>query len=255
MMALYRACVDYYGEIHQITGSIALRVAAVYHNSLRFAKAKQWYLTALEILQKSKPHNSEYYYRVMQAAHKMARAERHEGNYTSAMAYLETAERASAQYRDTKAGRIAFSKGEIWFVALERAKTLSAMEKQKESLALCMEIEAGYQKEFPDRYHLLAELRIFRAEVELKQGHLTGALHLAEECEKTVRYRRGETAKETLGCHEVLADAYSAMGRYQEALVLYRRMLDTLARYYPLQKDWYQKIEAKARGVRRGRAE
>ena len=255
MMALYRECIAYYGEIHQVTGAIALRVAAVYHNSLRFPQAKQWYQTALEILQKSKPHNSEYHYRVMQAAFKMARAERHEGNPDSAMAYLETAQQASAQYRNTKAGRIAFSKGELWFIALEKAKILSDMGKPEESLTLCGEIEAGYLSEFPNRYHLLAELHIFKAELELRLGHGAQALRLAEECVETVCDRRGETAKDTLGCYEILADAYAAMGRHQDASVVYRRILDTLKRYYPLQKNWVQKIEGKENAVRCGRAD
>ena len=156
MMALYRECVDYYGEIHQITGSIALRVAAVYHNSLRFSQAKQWYQTGLETLQKSKPYNSEYYYRVMQAAFKMARAERHEGNLSLAMEYFDTAEQAIMRYRTEKENSRIFSRGEEWFVSLEKAKILSAMERQEEAFKRCEDNEISYRKEFPDRYHLLA---------------------------------------------------------------------------------------------------
>ena len=108
MMKLYHACAEYYGENHQMTASIALRVGAVYHNSLGFDQAKQWYQNALEILQKSEPYNVEYHYQVMSASFKLARAERHAGNCALAMEYLAAAERAIAQYREKKGGETSF---------------------------------------------------------------------------------------------------------------------------------------------------
>ncbi|MDO5415796.1 MAG: hypothetical protein Q4F29_01230 [Lachnospiraceae bacterium] len=66
---------------------------------------------------------------------------------------------------------------------------------------------------------------------------------------------RGETAKEVLGCREILADAYGAAGRFREAERLYREILEKLERYYPLQRDWYRKVCEKERQNHSGMAE
>lgn len=255
MMKLYQACVAYYGEIHQMTASVALRVGAVYHNSLRFDQAKQWYQKAFEILQNSEPYNVEYHHRVMSASFKLARAERHEGNCNLAMEYLSAAERAMAQYREKKGGGASFVKEELWFLVLEKAKIFYSLGNLEEALTLCETIEGDYRREFPDRYHLLVELHVFQAELELKQGAVSKALCLAEDCTKVCREMRGDNAKETLSCQEILADACLAAGEIDKAMELYRDVLDKLSRHYPLQKAWYTNILRKESAVLRGAGE
>ena len=58
----------------------------------------------------------------------------------------------------------------------------------------------------------------------------------------SARRMRGETAKETLGCQEVLADTWVACGESENARQLYREILSKLAHNYPSQMIWYQTI-------------
>ena len=42
---------EYYGENHQLTGQMALRLGAVYHNRQEYEKSRTWYLWGLQILE------------------------------------------------------------------------------------------------------------------------------------------------------------------------------------------------------------
>ena len=88
----------------------------------------------------------------------------------------------------------------------------------------------------------MTELDLLRAEALLQLGDAAGARQLAGVCVDSARRMRGETAKETLGCQEVLADAWAASGESENARQLYREILSKLARNYPGQTSWYQTI-------------
>ena len=88
----------------------------------------------------------------------------------------------------------------------------------------------------------LTELDLLRAEALLRLGHIAEARRLAAACVDTARRMRGETAKETLGCQEVLADTWAASGESETARQLYQEILCKLARNYPSQTAWYQTI-------------
>ena len=90
--------------------------------------------------------------------------------------------------------------------------------------------------------YFLTELDLLRAEALLQLGHIAEARRLATACVDTARRMRGETAKETLGCQEVLADMWAACGELENARQLYREILSKLARNYPGQTTWYQTI-------------
>lgn len=242
---LYRSCVDYYGEIHQITGYVAIRVGAMYHNSLQFAEAKVWYQKAYDILSQSKPYNGLFEYQRMQAAHTLCRNDRHEGKYDSAMRYLEECLRAHACYMEQNPKAPAHHRQERYFLLLEKAKILVACSKWEEAEALCRELEEEYRNENTEWVHFFEELYLLWAELALKLGKEVEAVQMAKESVSIAQTMRGEYAKETLGCKEVLADAYALANKRSESIECYREILEKLQQYYPLQKEWYQKVYRK----------
>ena len=251
VMRLYRECMSYYGCSHQVTGEIALRVAAVYHNSLRFQEAKEWYGRAFRILKGSEPYNARYQFHLMQAAIKMCRNERHEGKYESALLYWNEAEQALERYLQVEPNAVNHG----CQLQMEKAKLLFAAGQLEEAEQLCVRTEQYYLQRYggndwPYRYFIV-ELRLLMAEIALKQQKAEKALRLASLCAERALAMRGKIAKETLGCQEILADAYAAMEREEEASALYRQILELLEHFYPLQKKWHQSIEEKERSIRR----
>lgn len=243
MLRLYRSCEDYYGPVHQVTGSIALRVGAVYHNSMQFTQAKVWYQRALDILRASKPHNVLYYYRLAQAAHKLCRNARHEGLYAEAEAYCREAMEALKRYADTVGRLTPQYRASQYFLKLEQAKLLFCRREYGKTQQMCRRLREQFcaEQNGAPRY-FLTELDLLRAEALLQLGDAAGARQLAGVCVDAARRMRGETAKETLGCQEVLADTWAASGELENARQLYREILSKLARNYPGQTSWYQTI-------------
>ncbi len=243
MLRLYHSCEAYYGAIHQVTGSIALRVGAVYHNSMQFAQAKVWYQRALEILRVSKPHNVLYYYRLAQATHKLCRDARHEGLYAEAERYCQESMEALKRYESTVEQMPPQHRGSCYFLKLEQAKILFAQEEYEQTQQMCRLLREQFcAEEDAKLQYFLTELDLLRAEALLQLGHIAEARRLATACVDTARRMRGETAKETLGCQEVLADMWAACGELENARQLYREILSKLARNYPGQTTWYQTI-------------
>lgn len=246
MLRLYQSCEEYYGTVHQVTGSIAMRVGAVYHNSMQFSSAKAWYQKALEILQTCKPYNALYFCRLAQAAHKLCRNDRHEGRYASATVYCQEALDAFAQYERLVGQPPLPYRKTGYFLHLEQAKLLACRAQYRQALAVCQQLrESFHAEDFPDPWHFRVELDLLRAEILLGQGEVSAATALARDCAAVTQAKRGETAKETLGCQEVLADAWAAAGQTEAARQMYRRLLQKLARYYPRQTQWYEKLQDK----------
>ena len=243
MLRLYQSCEESYGTVHQITGSIAMRVGAVYHNSMQFSSAKIWYQKSLEILRTCKPYNAFYFYRLAQAAHKMCRNDRHEGRYASAAAYCREALEAFGRY-EKLVGRLPIQHRKTgYFLHLEQAKLLACRKQYRQALEVCRQLRKDFHAEdFLDPWHFGVELDLLRAEILLKQGAFHAAIVLARDCMAVTQTMRGETAKETLSCQEILADARAAAGEAETARALYRQILGKLARYYPRQTQWYEEL-------------
>ena len=246
MLRLYRNCEEHYGPVHQVTGSIAMRVGAVYHNSMQFSSAKTWYQKALDILRTCKPCNVLYFYRLAQAAHKLCRNDRHEGHYASAAAYCQEALEAFERYVDVVGELPLPHRKTGYFLRLEQTKLLACQKRHQQALEVCLQLREEFQAEpFQEQQHFVVELDLLRAEILLRQGAALEAMDLARNCTALTRSMRGENAKETLSCQEVLADSWAAAGAAENARTLYREILRKLGRYYPRQTQWYEAIRNK----------
>ncbi|MGI5929884.1 NB-ARC domain-containing protein [Pseudoflavonifractor sp.] len=246
MLRLYQSCEEHYGAVHQVTGSIAMRVGAVYHNSMQFSSAKAWYQKALEILRKCRPYNALYFYRLAQAAHKMCRNDRHEGRYVSALAYCREALEAFGRYENLVGHLPLPHRKTGYFLHLEQAKLLACRRQYRQALEVCRQLREDFCTEpFGEQRHFSVELDLLRAEILLRQGEVPGAMELARSCTEVTQAMRGEAAKETLSCQEVLADAWAAAGEAEAARTLYRQILHKLTQYYPRQTQWYETLREK----------
>lgn len=246
MLRLYHSCEESYGAVHQVTGSIAMRVGAVYHNGMQFSSAKLWYQKALEILRTCKPYNALYFYRLAQAAHKMCRNDRHEGRYASASNYCREALEAFGRY-EALVGTLPLPHRKTgYFLHLEQAKLLACQKDSRQALEVCRKLRKDFGAEpFREQQHFGVEVDLLRAEILLQQGASQAAMELARHCMAVTQALRGETAKETLSCQEILADAWAAAGETEPARALYRQILGKLAQYYPRQTQWYEVLRKK----------
>ena len=133
-----------------------------------------------------------------------------------------------------------------YFLHLEQAKLLACRKQYGQALEVCRQLREDFCTEpFGEQRHFSVELDLLRAEILLRQGEVPGAMELARSCTEVTQAMRGEAAKETLSCQEVLADAWAAAGEAEAARTLYRQILHKLTQYYPRQTQWYETLREK----------
>jgi len=241
---LYSAVCEYYGENHPMTAWIALRVAAVYYNSLDFQVANRWYQKGFEIMQKcpaSFPLRS--FYQGM-AAHKIARLYRYDKDYSAGLqmarqsvAYVEQAIENARKQKESPAR---FERLRTHCL-LEEGKSLFALGRLKEAEAVYYEIQEKMPDSFKTGFYP-NEIQCFFIDILMAKKDYVQARLLAEECvERAVCYR-GEFFKDTLSCREVLADVYIKLGEVDKAMEEYNILLGWLQKKYPRQKEWTERI-------------
>lgn len=176
----------------------------------------------------------------------MCRNDRHEGRYISASAYCREALEAFERYENL-VGQLPHQHRKTgYFLHLEQAKLLACRKQYRQALEVCQQLREDFCTEpFGEQRHFSVELDLLRAEILLRQGELWEAMELARSCTEITQAMRGENAKETLSCQEVLADVWAAAGASESARALYRQILHKLAQYYPRQTQWYETLREK----------
>lgn len=241
---LYRAVCEYYGESHPMTAWIALRVAAVYYNSLDFQEARAWYQKGLAMMQRcpaSVPLRSLY---LGQAYHKAARLYRYDKDYSNGLQMARRAvasvEQAIEDARKHKEDTDRFERS-LTHCLLEEGKNLFSSGELPEAEAVYREI----QKKMPDSFKkdfYPNEFQCFYIDILMAKKDYSQAEPLAKECvERAVRFR-GESFKDTLSCRELLADVYIKLGKVDKAMEEYHILLGWLQKKYPRQREWIERI-------------
>ncbi len=245
-LKLFHACEDYYGTPHQITGKIALRVAAIYHNSMRFDEAYLWYQKAYDILISAEMINSDYHYICMQAAEKLSRHYRHRERYADAKEYWDISDRFWNLYIHESPSIGRHPQIAYYLHMLEQAKLDFKEGNLRSAEALCRQVLKQHEEKMGTDNYTHVEINVLLCEILLKSEKLSQAKALAYYClDKASIHRAGEFAKETLSIKELLADIYVALGETDKAFSLYREILSTLQQYYPLQKMWKNNLKMK----------
>ena len=249
-LSLFDAVVRKYGEPHQVTGEVALRTAAVYHNSMNYGKARDWYARALDNLSACKPVSRQYERRLVSALSRMARVYKNENQYEKALTYLEEGLRHTGMMKE--AGNTyaylqsSYLHRRIAEIRLRRGETRDA---EAHRLLMHEEMDRYFSCHRTDEPRL-NDMRETDVEFALSRGEYRGALSLLyQSLSVFIRYR-GDTHEDTLHCRQMIAGCYSALGDKTASLHLYESVLTTLQEEYPYEYAWQDEITAAIAGIR-----
>lgn len=248
ILKTYKAVEQYYGSKHQMTGQIALRVAAVYYNALEFEEAKKWYWNGYEILRCCPPWNQLYAFFQSSALHKIARMFRYEDRLTEGLNFSE----ASIKYIEDFLSQNSDVPESIWNrykrmlipCLLEKGKILLCMGRIEEAEQICEKIYREMPPSMAQRFQP-NEFQDFRIELLMRRRDYKKAeILLLENVERAMHYR-GEAFKDTLSCMERLGNVYLIQGKEKEALKVYEHIIVCIQRDYPCQTKWLNRIAKK----------
>ncbi len=239
-----------FGECHQLTGEMYLRMAAVYYNSMDVAHANPWYEKAYETLSRSKPYDSRYLRLLSEANMKLSRRYLSEGAMEKAVSYLHDGRACFQEYM-----RYCSEKGithshdtnneTVWqSYLLRESEILFLQGKTDEALALCESAKTA-MKSKPGTEIRLNEYDTVLIPIYLKKGDFQQAERLAKEDLKRNLIYRGPYFKDTLICREQLGDVYAAEGRMKEAAKEYETLFIGLDEHFPARPEWIGRVREK----------
>ncbi len=247
---LYECVSGYYGESHQYTAQIAMRLAAVLHNQMRFEDSREWYHLGYRLYKEAQPVDRSYWADRAEACEKLARLYEHDGSYEEALAYTEEAMEAARAFRRDAEGTVE----KIWmdkrmrlqYIYLRRARLyfgMGDMERARRDLEEGMGL-------FPLNPFQQIEFRMLQIRMDLLQGEYARAAKTAALNLETAVYYQGESFKDSLSCREQMGDVLSALGEIQGANREYIKVLSCLQEKYPHQKEWMEGLRKKLGGER-----
>ena len=253
---LYHSVANSFGETSQEAGWIAVRTAAVYHNSLRFEEAERWYRRGLDSLRAAAPKNRDYWWQRMEACGKCTRGPWYRGETEEVLALLDEAAEvyrsAPEEARNEQLLLIeTYHSRQQALVRLRLGRTEEAEQYRKR---MHEEMELYFRRCGTDGPRLL-DLRETDIEFERAAGNLSeAARHLEENMRGYVLYR-GPEHEDTLKCMEQLADILSDGSRARENLRedlrrargLYLQVAAGVRSHYPYESEWLLRVEKKIR--------
>ena len=250
------------GEPSRETGWLAVRFGAVYHNSLRFDAAEQWYRRGLENLRGCRSQDPDRWWQHMEACGKCTRGPLFRGETSEVRALLEEA-------------------SELYQRAPEEARTdrlllTEAYHSRRMALFLLQQGQVEEARACRRRMHREMQLYFSRCgedvpkQLDLRETDIAFALtlgdaptaaRLLEENLRGFRAYRGPDHEDTLHCMEQLADLYCRSFRQApdqdlsgaspqllyRARELYLQTASGLRAHYPNETAWLSRVEERIR--------
>ncbi len=235
----------YYGEEHQNTGEMVIRVAAVYYNTMDYETANFWYFKGYEILKTCRHENSAYYHIFSRACEKIARIYSTDGHFKEALMFYDRAYENEVLFEKAGGGRAHYAEHDSaickTYCQLGKVRVLLDMGKTKEADSLYhqidMETSGFYRDDFNGN-----EARTVWVLLLVKEGRYEEAWkHCVDLLERTCKYR-GDSSKEALRIREQFADICALRGRRADAVKEYGLVLKRLAAKFPEQREWINRI-------------
>lgn len=242
---LYECVRDYYGEKHQFTAYMALRVAGVYDDSMRFKEALGWYEQSYRLYGEAQPADHNFYTDKADACSKLARAYEYEKNFEAAHRCLDRSMEAMKDFRretETADPELWILRRQRWQYAYYRRACLYF--RQGDLEAAQRELDTGMNL-FPMSEFQQVEVGRLKARLHLARGEYQEAYDaVKKDLELCIRYQ-GESMKMTLGCRELLGDILRARGDAAQAEEEYLKVLFLLQEKYAHQDAWMERLREK----------
>jgi len=239
---LFASVLQKYGEPHQITGEVALRTAAVYHNAMKFDKARGWYFRAYENLSACTPATKEYDRNLVSSISRIARIFMHEKNDSEAVKYIELGLKKTDQmkqdrqiyaylqssYLHRRYAEILLKQGNLSEAQIHRHRMHDEM--------------SAYFAEHGTEEVRMNDLRETDIEFAMYRKDYRSALTLLyENLSVFIRYR-GSIHEDTLHCRQKIAACLFALGDKKRALEISSELLHTLEIEYPYETEWHEEV-------------
>ncbi|MCD8150371.1 MAG: NB-ARC domain-containing protein [Clostridiales bacterium] len=240
----------YYGGNHQMTGEMALRMAAVYYNSMDREEADRWYRRAYQVLRQCEPMDSRHKRLLATVCGKLSRNYRLAGEIDLASGYLDKAVRYFREYCDlykrSRHPRTHELSIEIEGASFQfyRARILAVQGRYGEAERICLEAREDILSIEGEEFRI-NEFDTLYIELLARKGDFPAALRLAKEDLERAVFYRGPVFKDTLLCREMLGDVYLAAGAAEEAGKEYQGLFLEVCRCFPYRKDWAERVNAK----------
>lgn len=235
---LFETVEEHYGEYHQVTVEMALRVAAAYYNAMDFKEAHAWYVEAYRRMQKSAPFDDRFEFVWSVVCAKLSREYRYRGQFEEALVLIEEALGYIKKY-DSCGSQV----GTKCHCILNKARILWDMERFQEAWELGNEVKkiaCAYDKKTGKLDN--NEFDRFLIKMMLHRGEYDSAEKLARNMVEKAEVFRHRTSKEMLSIREHLAEVWKVRGKYSEALKVYEEILEILEEEFPYQRDWIARI-------------
>lgn len=242
---LYECVRSYYGEKHQFTAYMALRMACVYDDSMKFEEALKWYELSYRLYGEAQPADCNFYTDKADACSKLARAYEYEENYEAAHRCLDMSMEAMKDFQkhtEETAVKLWLLRRQRWQYAYYRRARLYFLQGDLETAQ--RELDTGMNL-FPMDEFQQVEVGRLQARLHLARGEYQKAHDaVKKDLELCIRYV-GESMKMTLGCRELLGDIYQAWGDVQAAEEEYLKVLFILQEKYFHQEAWMERLREK----------
>lgn len=227
--ALYQSVEEYYGECHQITGQMALRLGAVYHNSRAYERSREWYVKGVRILETCRPFNQIHRYWLAQGYSKVARLLWHDGDMEGAKEVIEKALVSQSEFFDMLEEKteslISRHDQGMAQILLEKGRIFLHCGEIQEAELICQEIFDGYsEKRVMERYRI-NEFVDFKIQVLMEKGDYEEAEACARDNMERALVFRGKEWKDTQRSRRQLADILFLEGKMEEAQRMYDEIM------------------------------
>lgn len=221
---LFRSVKEYYGENHQITGQMALRLGTIYYNRQAYEQSRAWYLQGLQILENCKPFNQVHLLHLVSAYHKIARLLWHNGDLDHAGETIEKAIKSLDEFRsgltDEQDQLIFMHDRSLAYILLEKGRILLQAGDIPAAEHICKQLFRKCARILRTRFRINEFMNFYIKILIAKKEYRKAEKFARRNVERALLYR-GHDFKDTLVSKKQYGDILFLMGRKKEAQKIY----------------------------------
>ncbi len=225
---LFHSVKEYYGENHQLTGQMALRLGAVYHNRQEYEKSRTWYLWGLQILENCRPFNQLYRLHLVSAYHKTARLLWHSGDLEHGTEAIEKALKSLEVFRselsEEQEQLILMHDRSLAYILLEKGRILFQKGNLSAAEQICKQLFRECVRILRTRFRINEFMNFYIKILIAKKEYQKAEKYARRNVERALLYR-GHEFKDTLISKKQYTDILFLLGRKQEAQKIYLELM------------------------------